>query len=112
MVCVFTGRRTISLSVTSTRLLQATLAAFEVVFTLFCSACAVDVANRYYAAERYPERSPKSVEILSHAPSRPFMVIADFQSRGESAEALRRRAAKIGADAIIVTRIGGLYSRT
>jgi hypothetical protein len=77
-----------------------------------CSSCAQDVANRYYAAQQYPERDPRSVELLFHAPSRPFNVIADFQSRGESPESFRKRAAKIGADAVIVTRVGGLYSRS
>ncbi len=61
-----------------------------------CGSCAEDVANRYYVAQRYPERDPRSVELLFHAPSRPFNVIADFQSRGESPEAFRKRAPKIG----------------
>jgi len=73
------------------------------------SSCAQDVANRYYAAERYAAKKPDQVELLYRAPSRPFTVIADFQSRGESANSMRKRAAKIGADAIIVTPVGGLY---
>ncbi len=73
-----------------------------------CS-CAQDVANRYYASERYAPRDPKTVELLRAAPSRPFVVIADFQSRGESANSMKKRAAKIGADAIIVTPLGGYY---
>jgi hypothetical protein len=76
---------------------------------LLFSACAQDVANRYYSTRRYPARDPRSVELLFRAPERPFRVIADFQSRGESPEDFRRRAAKIGADAVIVTRIGGTY---
>lgn len=76
-----------------------------------CGSCAQDVANRYYAPQAYRERDPRSVELLSHAPSRRFDVIADFQSRGESPEAFRKRAAKIGADAVIVTSVGGLYNR-
>jgi hypothetical protein len=85
---------------------------FPICCALLCSSCAQDVANRYYGAQRYPERDPRSVELLFHAPSRPFNVIADFQSRGESPEAFRERAAKIGADAVIVTRVGGLYRRS
>jgi len=77
-----------------------------------CSSCAEDVANRYYSAQRYPERAPRSVELLFHAPSRPFSVIADLQSRGESPDSMRKRAAKIGADAIIVTPLGGFYKRS
>lgn len=74
------------------------------------SGCAVDVANRYYASERYAPKEPKQVELLFSAPSRKFVPIADFQSRGESAKSMRKRAAKIGADAVIVTPLGGLYS--
>jgi hypothetical protein len=36
-------------------------------------------------------------------------VIADFQARGETADGMRRRAAKIGADAVIITHLGGYY---
>jgi hypothetical protein len=76
---------------------------------VFLSSCAQDVANRYYAAQRYPAKDPKQVELLYRAPSRPFTVIADFQSRGESPNSMKKRAAKIGADAIIVTPLGGYY---
>jgi hypothetical protein len=75
---------------------------------LVCS-CASDVANRYYADHAYPPRAAKDVELLKSAPARPYEVIADFQSRGESAESLRNKAARIGADAIIVTHLGGRY---
>jgi hypothetical protein len=74
------------------------------------SGCAVDVANRYYAAQRYPAKEASQVELLFRAPTRKFTAIADFQSRGESPESLRKRAAKIGADAVIVTPLGGLYA--
>lgn len=76
----------------------------------FLTSCATDVANRYYAAEKYPPKPVEAVDLLTGRPSRPFDVIADFQSRGESANAMRKRAARIGADAIIVTRLGGYAS--
>jgi hypothetical protein len=38
-------------------------------------------------------------------------VIADFQSRNEQPDAMRKRAAAIGADAVIVTLAGGLYDQ-
>ena len=72
--------------------------------------CATDVANRYYGTERYSPKDVKEVELLQHRPSREFVVIADFQSRGDSPEAMRKRAAAIGADAVIVTMLGGLYN--
>ena len=73
---------------------------------------AVDVANRYYALERFPAKKPKEVELLWERPPREFIVIADFQSRGESPEAVRKKAAKIGADAVIVSILGGWYDTT
>ena len=71
--------------------------------------CATDVANRYYATEKYPAKDQKEVDLLWRRPSREFTVIADFQSRGESPEAVRKKAAKIGADAVIISILGGLY---
>jgi len=70
---------------------------------------ATDVANRYYGTERYPAKDPRDVEILWERPSRRFTVIADFQSRGESPEAVRSKAAEIGADAVIISVLGGTY---
>lgn len=80
----------------------AALVAFVLV-----AGCTSDVANRYYAAERYPAVPPERVEVLSAAPARPYEVIADFQSRGDTAETLRHKAADIGAHAVIVTKLGG-----
>ena len=83
---------------------------FVLALPLIGVGCATDVANRYYASEQYPERNSGDVELLSSRPKRPFTVIADFQSRNESRESIRKRAAKIGADAVIVTSLGGHYS--
>ena len=82
-----------------------------VVLSLLLSGCAVDVANRYYSANNYPPTDPKKVEILRQAPSRPYEVIADFQSRGESPKSVAKKAAKIGADAVIIAILGGYYAR-
>ena len=78
---------------------------------LFLTSCATDVANRYYGNTTYPPKNPTNVEILRTKPTRDFIVLADFQSRGETAEDLRDKAAKIGADAVIVSFLGGDYSR-
>jgi hypothetical protein len=78
---------------------------------VFLTACVSDVANRYYLDEVYPAKNVDEVAILQAKPDRPFVVIADFQSRGESAGDLRRKAAEIGADAVIVVEVGGSYSR-
>ena len=78
---------------------------------LLAAGCASDEAYRYYSAEKFPAKSPNDVEVLRDAPKRPYVVIADFQLRGASEERLREEAAKIGADAIIVTNLGGFYDR-
>jgi len=82
-----------------------------VILTLMLFGCAQDVANRYYLSQRYPEKFSHEVEILYSKPSRPFIVMADFQSRGENAEDMRDKAAKIGADAVIVSNLGGFYAQ-
>lgn len=83
-----------------------------VLSTMALVSCATDVANRYYGSVRYEPRSPKDVAMLSAEPSRPYDVIADFQSRNESRESIRKKAAKIGADAVIITMLGGEYSES
>ena len=80
-----------------------------ILMALFVAGCASDVANRYYSGQHYPARPVEEVAILTNAPARPYEVIADFQSRSDTARSLRSEAAKIGADAIIVTYLGGLY---
>jgi hypothetical protein len=80
-----------------------------IVIAVFTCSCASDVANRYYSERDYPPKPVASVEVLTREPSRPYEVIADFQSRGDSARSLRAKAAKIGADAVIVTYLGGRY---
>ncbi|MEX2213708.1 MAG: hypothetical protein WD768_06250 [Phycisphaeraceae bacterium] len=72
--------------------------------------CATDEAYRYYATETYPAKDAREVELLSEPPSRPHEVIADFQARGASASYMRKRAAEIGADAVIVVTLGGYRS--
>jgi len=77
---------------------------------IFMTACASDVANRYYGTVKYPSKKPADVELLRTVPARDYVVLADFQSRGETPEDLRKKAADIGADAVIVSILGGLYS--
>ena len=83
-----------------------------VLSSLILAACATDVANRYYGSVRYPPKEASEVELLWQRPSRDFVVIADFQSRGESPEAVRKKAADIGADAVIIAILGGYYSKS
>lgn len=83
---------------------------FCLLIAISLAGCATDVANRYYASEKYAPKQVAQVELLRGRPTKPFIVIADFQSRGESAQSMRKRAAKIGADAIIVTNLGGYAS--
>jgi len=81
-------------------------------FVLFMVSCVSDEANRYYADETYPAKKTDEVEVLTEAPLRPYVVIADMQARNASINFMRKRAAKIGADAVIVVHAGGSYSQT
>lgn len=93
------------------RRIQATIGiSLLLLVIMLLTAYASDVANRYYGPERYKPKNPQEVEILWKKPNRDFVVIADFQSRGESPEAIRKKAAQIGADAVIISILGGLYS--
>lgn len=87
--------------------LAAFVAAIATIAAL--AACTTDVANRYYAHVKYPAKQPSQVLILRGQPSQAYEVIADFQSLGESPEDVRDKAAEIGADAVIISRIGGSY---
>lgn len=78
--------------------------------SLLLTSCVSDVANRYYLAEKLPPRPVSEVSVLYSKPDRPFEVIADFQSRGESTSSLQKKAAEIGAEAVIVSSLGGRYS--
>ena len=80
-------------------------------YASFISGCARDVANRYYGSVRYPPKATQDVHVFRKRPEREFTVIADFQSRGETIEDLREKAAQIGADAVIVSILGGYYDR-
>ena len=80
-------------------------------FAMTIAGCATDVANRVYVKESLSPRPIADVQILWNKPDKPFTVLADFQSRGESPDDMRRKGAEIGADAVIVSRLGGLYSR-
>lgn len=88
---------------------NSVLLVFAVVIFGCTCACVSDEANRFYGDEHYPAKSPEQVEVLERNPKRAFKVIADFQARGDSFESLRKKAAAIGADAVIVRDLGGLY---
>jgi hypothetical protein len=79
-------------------------------FILSLLGCVSDVANRYYSSEQYPPKNKEDVLILHSKPIKPFVVIADFQSRGENSSDLQEKAANIGADAVIISHVGGYYS--
>ena len=83
---------------------------FATSLLLMLSSCASDVANRYYAVDHYPPKKAKEVEVLYKNPTQPYEVIADFQARDAGEATMRRMAAKIGADAVIVSLLGGSYS--
>ncbi len=73
--------------------------------------CMSDEANRYYLDERFPAKNVNEVEVLREEPQRPYVVIADFQANNASFKHMRKTAAEIGADAVIVVPAGGRYSQ-
>ncbi len=72
--------------------------------------CVSNEAGRYYLKERLPTKKTREVEVLREAPEKPYTVIADFQARDATVAHMRKRAAEIGADAVIVVPVGGWYS--
>lgn len=55
-------------------------------------------------------KDPAQVEVLNGRPLRDYFVVADFQTGGASERSLRRSAAEIGADAVIISNFGSNYS--
>jgi len=92
------------------RILRLTAILGLVVF--LCACVGHDEAHRYYLPQRYAAKSPEQVQILHRKPDREFIVMADLQARGRSEEWIRKQAAKIGADAVIIAVVGGLYSHS
>lgn len=78
---------------------------------LFGGGCVYDEANRYYADMKFPAKNVDEVAVLKEAPTEPYVVIADFQARNASVKYIQKRAADIGADAVIVVPVGGWYAR-
>ncbi len=81
------------------------------VFLLCAIGCISDEANRYYLKEKLPPKNVNDVEILREKPQKPFIVIADFQAVNASFKHMQKRAAEIGADAVIIVPAGGWYSQ-
>ena len=97
VMCV---KRTIGLYVTS------------LVLASMLFSCATDEAARYYGDVEYASRPPEDVDILYAAPTRPYAVLADIQAYNVSPAHMQRRAAEIGADAVIIVPAGGAYSQS
>jgi len=63
--------------------------------------------DRPDVTERFAPRDPQEVELLWDKPQEDYVVIGHFHSRGDSPKSIRKRAARIGADAVIVTPLAG-----
>lgn len=81
------------------------------ILVVLAPGCVSDQAHRYYSAERFPPKSTEQVEVLYNLPTQPHEIIADFQARGASVKYMQKRAAEIGADAVIVGMYGGLRAK-
>ena len=77
---------------------------------LFLTGCVTGEANRMYSTVKLPAKGIDEVEVLRISPTRPYTVIADLQASRATVKHLRKRAAEVGADAVIVTPTGGSYS--
>lgn len=84
---------------------------FILFISFFLTGCVAGEANRYYLKEKLPVKNIKEVEVLWESPKRPYIVIADLQASQATVKYMQKRAAEIGADAVIVTITGGWYSR-
>jgi len=84
---------------------------FLFVIASFSVGCVYDEANRLYSKDTFPPKQIDEVKVLYEAPHESYIVIADFQARNASFEHMRKRAASIGADAVIVVPAGGSYAR-
>jgi hypothetical protein len=82
-----------------------------IVLALLINGCVSDQAHRYYGADRFPAKPIEQVEVLYDIPTRPHDIIADFQARGASVKYMRKKAAEIGADAVIVGCYGGYRAK-
>ena len=83
-------------------------ASIGLVFLL--AGCRTDEAARYYGTERYPPRLVSEVQVFTAKPDRDFTVIADIQAYNVSPDHMRRRAAEVGGDGVILVRGGGYAS--
>jgi hypothetical protein len=67
----------------------------------FLCGCVAPSYSRVY--ETYPPTSPSAIEILRSKPAHDFVLIADTQMHGPSENQVRKWAAGVGADAVIIT---------
>lgn len=93
-------------------LMRITISCLVMIGSVVASGCVTDQAHRYYANSRFPSRPFEEVEVLYEAPSWNYEVIADFQARGASVKYMQKKAAKIGADAVIVGKYGGYRAKS
>ena len=92
------------------RYLRISKMIFIIVLLLCEIGCISDEANRYYLDYKLPSKRTSEVEVLRTEPPKPYVVIADFQAHNATIKHMRKRAAEVGADAVIVVPAGGNYS--
>jgi hypothetical protein len=75
---------------------------------MFLTGCNVyDEGNRYYLTEKLSPKKIAQVELLYSKPKKEFIIIADLQGKRHTISSIRKRAAEIGADAVIIIKTGG-----
>ena len=68
--------------------------------------------TRYGLSQPFAPRDPQEVEVLWEKPAEAYTVIGHFRSRGNNPKSLQKRAAKIGANAVIVTPLDVVSAKT
>jgi hypothetical protein len=78
-------------------------------FSMQIISCAPNTSRVYKT--HYPPRNQESVKIIYSIPKKPYTLIADFQTM-QSMDAIKKKAAGYGADAVYVNSItqSTLYS--
>ena len=80
---------------------------FIILILAVFSSCVSDEAARYYSSETYAPKEADEIDVFLELPNRPYEIIADFQARRATVITMQRKAAKIGADAVVVRYLGG-----
>ena len=73
---------------------------------ILCSCRSVDVKWIMEKGTGFPATDPDKVKVEYDPPQGNYIAIADLKANGNSEHVMRKAAAKLGADAVVVKKIG------